>query len=70
MRDAVADGLDAARRLPRLVKGVEAALAEVADGGFKLHPQTVQALSQARGGAPLAWLVAAGLALILAAVLI
>ncbi len=71
LRDAAADGLAAAQRLPRLMKDAEATLAAVAGGGIKLHPETVAALAKARArngpGGPLVWAALAALALAVAA---
>ena len=73
LRDAVAEGLAAAQRLPKLLKDAETMLAAGADGGLKLHPETLRALTQAgarRGAAtPLLWAAVAALALAIVALL-
>ncbi len=70
LRDSVDDGLALAQRLPKLVADAEAALGAVADGGLKLHPETVRALAEAqagrRAGAPYLWAALAALALAVA----
>ena len=71
LRDAIEDGLAAAQRLPQLVRDAQAALAAVAEGGVRLHPETVAALAaaQARRGAATSfvWAALAVLALALVA---
>ena len=61
LRDAIEDGLAAAQRLPRLVRDAQATLAAVAEGGVRLHPETVAALAaaQARRGAATSFVWAA-----------
>ena len=70
LRDSVDDGLALAQRLPKLVADAEAVLAVVAEGGLKLHPETVRALAEARegrrAGAPYLWAALAALALAVA----
>jgi ubiquinone biosynthesis protein len=44
LRTALADGLEAARRLPHLVERGERVL-EAVDGGIRLHPQSIEALA-------------------------
>ena len=56
--DATAEAIATIQRLPRLVRDAEATLADFADGGLKLHPETVRALGGYRGrggGRPLFW---------------
>ena len=56
--DATAEAIAAVQRLPRLVKHAEATLADLAEGGLKLHPDTVRALggdAARTGGRPLFW---------------
>jgi ubiquinone biosynthesis protein len=43
LRTAVADGIEAARRLPQLVDRAERTLEAMADGGVKLHPTSLAA---------------------------
>ena len=73
LRDAVAEGLAAAQRLPRLMRDAEAVLAGAAEGGLKLHPETVRALAGAQSGSGgarfLMWIALAALALAAAALL-
>ncbi len=61
LRDAIEDGLAAAQRLPQLVRDAQATLAAVAEGGVRLHPETVAALAaaQARRGAATSFVWAA-----------
>ncbi len=56
--DATAEAVAAVQRLPKLVKDAEATLADLAEGGVRLHPETVRALGAARApgvGKPLIW---------------
>ncbi len=56
--DATAEAIATVQRLPKLVKDAEATLADLAEGGLKLHPETVRALggnAGRRGGRPLFW---------------
>ncbi len=73
LRDAVAEGVAAVQRLPKLVKDAEATLAAGAGGGLRLHPETVRALTGARarrgGATPLLWAALAALALAVATLL-
>ncbi|MFQ5783700.1 MAG: 2-polyprenylphenol 6-hydroxylase [Alphaproteobacteria bacterium] len=65
LRDALAEALTAAQRLPRLVRSMETTFA---DGGIRLHPKTVRALGGGRGGlSPALVLALAALVLALAA---
>lgn len=68
IRDAVADGAEALRRLPGLLVALEAGAREWAEKGLRLHPDTVQALrNEPRAGLPggaLPWLQPALLGLI------
>ncbi len=47
---AVRDIAEVVRRLPELARRAEEALAELADGGLRLHPDTVEALAARPGG--------------------
>ena len=49
LRSAVEDGLEAARRLPHLVERAERTLEAVANGGIRLHPQSLDALAAGPG---------------------
>jgi ubiquinone biosynthesis protein len=46
----VSDGAALVQRLPRLAANAEAALAMIAQGGVKLHPDTMAALAKTSGG--------------------
>ena len=50
IRDSVSDGAALVQRLPRLAANAEAALAMIAQGGVRLHPDTLAALAKASGG--------------------
>ena len=69
LRSAVEDGLETARRLGHLVERAERTLEEVAEGGLRLHPASLEMLSGRRSkgrGALLPWtlcLILAGLVL-------
>jgi ubiquinone biosynthesis protein len=69
LRTAVEDGLETARRFSHLLERAERTLEVVADGGVKLHPTSIAALSgrrsRTRDGA-LPWV----LCLILAGILL
>ena len=54
-RDIAADALNAARRLPKLVKDAETAFAGMAEGGLKLHPDTVRALAGGKSDSARLW---------------
>jgi ubiquinone biosynthesis protein len=45
LRTAVEDGIEAARRLPHLVERAERTLDAFANGGIRLHPQSLTALA-------------------------
>lgn len=45
VREALTEGMALAQRLPKLVADAEAALASIANGGVRLHPETVRALA-------------------------
>ena len=69
IRDALADGTEALRRLPGLLVALEAGAREWAEKGLRLHPDTVRALKEDRGQGPVSgintrWLQPALLALI------
>ncbi len=70
VREVVTDARDILERLPRLIGHLEQAAGLVADGGLRLHPDTVKALTRPqRKAIPshwLAWGLAAILALMLA----
>ena len=71
MRESVSDGAALVQRLPRLAANAEAALAMIAEGGVKLHPDTMAALAKAtqgggRGGGGLLWPVIAAVAVAVA----
>jgi ubiquinone biosynthesis protein len=71
LADTVGEAVDALQRLPAVVAQVETVTAMVADGGLRLHPDSLRALRpEGRSGAswPL-WLALAALALALVAVL-
>ena len=60
------DSLALVQRLPKLVADAETAVAAIARGGVRLHPETVAALADARarrGASPLMWAAIAGLIL-------
>ncbi len=69
----VAEGLTAlTERLPRLVSNVESAAAMLADGGLKLHPETVRALRNGnsnRTTTPALWIAVILLGLIYSALI-
>ncbi|MFQ5984083.1 MAG: 2-polyprenylphenol 6-hydroxylase [Alphaproteobacteria bacterium] len=48
VREALTEGMALAQRLPRLVADAEAALASIANGGVRLHPETVRAFATER----------------------
>ncbi|MDH5489030.1 MAG: 2-polyprenylphenol 6-hydroxylase, partial [Rhodospirillaceae bacterium] len=48
IKEAAGEGAAMLKRLPRLVRGLEQALADFEKGGLKLHPDTLKAM---RGGA-------------------
>jgi ubiquinone biosynthesis protein len=48
LRSAVEDGLETARRLPHLLERSERILDSVANGGLRLHPQSLEALTDGR----------------------
>ena len=50
IRDSVSDGAALVQRLPRLAANAEAALAMIAQGGVRLHPDTLAALAKASSG--------------------
>ena len=50
IRDSVSDGAALVQRLPRLAANAEAALATIAQGGVRLHPDTLAVLAKASGG--------------------
>jgi ubiquinone biosynthesis protein len=71
LRESVSDGAALVQRLPRLAANAEAALAMIAEGGVKLHPDTMAALAKAtqgggRGGGGLLWPVIAAVAVAVA----
>ena len=70
LRGTVTDGAALVQRLPKLITNAEAALAMIATGGVRLHPDSLAALAQAerrpRGGVFLPWTVAALLAVAIA----
>ena len=49
MRDAAEGTAALARRIPALVAKAEQATGMVAEGGIKLHPETVDAIAAAQG---------------------
>ncbi len=69
VRDAAKDLLSGLERLPRLVANVEKTASMIADGGLKLHPDSVRALAgekrNPRGRFSPLWLIVALLAAIL-----
>ena len=69
LSSAVEDGLETARRLSHLLERAERTLEVVADGGLRLHPTSVEALSgrRSKGSAVLPWLCAWSWRLILLA---
>ncbi|MCC2665704.1 MAG: hypothetical protein K0S35_3626, partial [Geminicoccaceae bacterium] len=48
LRSAVEDGLETARRLPHLLERSERILDSVANGGLRLHPQSLESLIEGR----------------------
>jgi len=52
IKEAANEGAAMLKRLPRLVRGMEKALADFEKGGLKLHPDTVKAMRGGRGGVP------------------
>ena len=72
LRESVSDGAALVQRLPKLAANAEAALAMIATGGVRLHPNSVAALAKAaqerdrRGGASLLWPAIAALAIAVA----
>ncbi len=61
-RQAAADALAFAERLPALTERVERAIGDFADGGLRLHPDTVRRFAEARGTRrPVAWPLLAAL---------
>ena len=73
IRTAVEDGLETARRLSHLLERAERTLEVVVDGGIKLHPTSIEALSgrrsKSRGGV-LPWMLCLILAGIVLALLL
>ncbi len=72
-REAIEDAIATARRLPVIARRLEGALTDLAEGGLRIHPETLRAPGGDRGpfggrSAPW-WLVASLLALLLVAVL-
>ena len=69
MRDTARELLSGLERLPRLVANVEKTAIMIAEGGLKLHPDSVRALAgekrNPRGGFSPLWLIVALLAAIL-----
>ncbi len=69
LRDTARELLSGLERLPRLVANVEKTAAMIAEGGLKLHPDSVRALAgekrNPRGGFSPLWLIVALLAAIL-----
>ena len=69
LRDSVTDGAALVQRLPKLVTNAEAALAMIAEGGVRLHPDTMAALAKSgraaneSGGGGLLWPVIALMAI-------
>ena len=66
IRESMTDSLALVQRLPKLVADAETAVAAIARGGVRLHPETVAALADARarrGASPLMWAAIAGLIL-------
>ena len=72
IRDSITDGMALAQRLPKLAANAEAALAMIAEGGVRLHPESLAALAKAangggaHGGMSLLWPVVALLAIAVA----
>ncbi|MFQ6017979.1 MAG: 2-polyprenylphenol 6-hydroxylase [Kiloniellaceae bacterium] len=72
LRNAAQDLAAAFERLPALAANVEAAASDLASGGLRLHPESVQALKGQGGGRTARWalwIALAALALAVAAVL-
>ena len=69
IRDATLGVLSGLERLPELLENVEAGAAMFAEGGLRLHPETVSALAGYGRGRrrvpPVLWLIAALLGAIL-----
>ncbi len=72
LRESVSDGAALVQRLPKLAANAEAALAMIAEGGVRLHPDTMAAFAKtanggaSRGGASLLWPAVAALAIAVA----
>ena len=62
LKQAAADAVAALERLPAALAGAENAFAMLAEGGFRLHPDTVRALTEAGGRDNRAYLYALWLA--------
>jgi ubiquinone biosynthesis protein len=73
VRETIEEALRIADRLPAVARHLEAALKDLAEGGLRLHPDTLRGLGGRRGplGGPSApwWLVAALLGLLVVALL-
>ena len=72
-REALEEAIATARRLPVIARRLEATLTDFAEGGLRIHPETLRAMGGDRGlfggrSAPW-WLVAALLGLLLVSVL-
>ena len=72
-REAIDEAITTARRLPAIARRLEGALTDLAEGGLRIHPDSLQAMGGDRGplggrSAPW-WLVAVLLGLLLVAVL-
>jgi ubiquinone biosynthesis protein len=69
LRQAAADAAAALERLPAALAGAESAFAMLAEGGFRLHPDTVRALTEAGGRDNRAYLYALWLAVAMIALI-
>lgn len=50
LRETLQDAVERLERLPELARQVETTVGQLADGGLRLHPDTVRALSASRNG--------------------
>ncbi|MGB8274244.1 MAG: 2-polyprenylphenol 6-hydroxylase [Alphaproteobacteria bacterium] len=55
VRDLASEAVAGLERLPGLLKDIERAAATIADGGIRLHPESIRALGGGNGGKPRIW---------------
>jgi ubiquinone biosynthesis protein len=66
LRDTLQSAVETLEHLPELARQAETALGQLAEGGLRLHPDTVQALAARRGGShSLLWPLWAAVVLLL-----